>query len=406
MKNNIFKNKKFIIPVILILVILSTYKLYALCFEYFDKDGRFVLGGNLECSNISSATLMNDGNVFILTGKSDNPYDQPNYNPACHNIAQIYNTKTGAVKYVGKSNVEHGSAQTILLKNGKILIVGANAKLWIDYPPGSIHNLKPGIINSKYAELFDTKTGKFSFTGEMVHPRSNFSMVLLHDGRVLIIGGYYNHQFIKQTEIFDPIANKFYPAGTLNTETPDLKSVLLKNGNVLIAGGSKKNVELYNTRTNTSKIIGEIAGANQFFSSLILIRDGRVLIFTEDYDNNKIVPTIYNPDSNKFTELSLYDKKRKPVAYTALLPDGKVLIAGGRHPAFIKGYFSISTAEIFDPKTNTFKPIRNHLKIARSGDISVLLKDGNVLILAGYGGTYSPIKQTELFIPKNKINNK
>ena len=77
-----------------------------------------------------------------------------------------------------------------------------------------------------------------------------------------------------------------------------------------------------------------------------------------------------------------------------LLPDGKVLIAGGmrRNQDFYK------SAELYDPATGKFQPT-GEMSIGRVGHIAVLLRSGKVLIAGGWvvgqGGTDS----AELYDP-------
>jgi hypothetical protein len=68
---------------------------------------------------------------------------------------------------------------------------------------------------------------------------------------------------------------------------------------------------------------------------------------------------------------------------STLLLDGKVLIAGGQ--SGVNSIFYItSSAEIYDPATGTFAPTGN-LTRARSAHSSTLLPDGRVLIAGGFG---------------------
>lgn len=81
-------------------------------------------------------------------------------------------------------------------------------------------------------------------------------------------------------------------------------------------------------------------------------------------------------------------------AHTAtLLPDGKVLVAGG----FADDENSLASAEIFDPKTNSFSP-SGRMSIARSGHSATLLPGGKVLIAGGYNGDY--LDSAEIYDPK------
>ena len=69
-----------------------------------------------------------------------------------------------------------------------------------------------------------------------------------------------------------------------------------------------------------------------------------------------------------------------------LLPDGKVLIAGGD---------GLASAELFDPATGTFSRTGD-MAVARRGHTATLLADGRVLI-AGGGPAGEPVARAELY---------
>jgi YVTN family beta-propeller protein len=73
------------------------------------------------------------------------------------------------------------------------------------------------------------------------------------------------------------------------------------------------------------------------------------------------------------------------VNFTAtLLPDGRVLIVGGRSAAtFSDPVNPVDTAEVFDPITNQFTAVTGRLAVGRSQHTATPLADGRVLI---YGG--------------------
>ena len=80
-------------------------------------------------------------------------------------------------------------------------------------------------------------------------------------------------------------------------------------------------------------------------------------------------------------------------AHTAtLLPNGKVLIAGG----FVGDGGSLPSAEVFDPTTKTFASAEN-MTVARAGHTATLLQNGKVLIAGGYNGNY--LDTAELYDP-------
>ena len=83
----------------------------------------------------------------------------------------------------------------------------------------------------------------------------------------------------------------------------------------------------------------------------------------------------------------------KRAAHTAtLLNNGKVLIAGG----FVGNGGGLSSAEVFDPLTNTFSSTEN-MTVSRAGHTAALLPSGKVLISGGYKGDY--LNSAEIYDP-------
>ena len=87
-----------------------------------------------------------------------------------------------------------------------------------------------------------------------------------------------------------------------------------------------------------------------------------------------------------------------------LLPDGRVLIAGGcvkdqfGDPTFCKA--ATDNAELYDPITGTFTSTGN-MTTARWSHTATLLADGRVLIAAGHGdgGSDDNLTTAELYDP-------
>lgn len=75
-----------------------------------------------------------------------------------------------------------------------------------------------------------------------------------------------------------------------------------------------------------------------------------------------------------------------------LLPDGKVLIAGGmrRNQDFYR------SAELYDPATGKFQAT-GEMSIGRVGLVAVLLRSGKVLIAGGWIGSHSTTDSAELY---------
>ena len=78
-----------------------------------------------------------------------------------------------------------------------------------------------------------------------------------------------------------------------------------------------------------------------------------------------------------------------------LLPNGEVLIVGGRGAAG-----PLSSAELYDPETGRFSPT-GPMNVARQGQMAVLLATGQVLIVGGEaaGGVADALASAEVYDP-------
>src|SRR5206468_11822090 len=74
-----------------------------------------------------------------------------------------------------------------------------------------------------------------------------------------------------------------------------------------------------------------------------------------------------------------------------LLPDGTVLIAGGRGPT---GEI-VQIAELFDPNASAFMPITMDGGTPRAGHSATLLTDGRVLIAGGRAAVIAPAARSK-----------
>jgi N-acetylneuraminic acid mutarotase len=74
--------------------------------------------------------------------------------------------------------------------------------------------------------------------------------------------------------------------------------------------------------------------------------------------------------------------KPRIFAQAVRLLDGRVLVAGGRNLDDAQGRMSLSSAEIFDPATNTWSAAAE-LSQARYAFVLVLLPDGQALAIGG-----------------------
>lgn len=180
-----------------------------------------------------------------------------------------------------------------------------------------------------------------------------FHAVGLQDGRVLVVG---SREADPRAELWDPATNAWTATQPLNKPRYAFAAVGLRDGRVVVTGGLNEGT-------------GWGRGDHESFSS------------TYAFD-----PA---PGREGWQKLGNMDVARTAPA-AALLPDGRVLVAGGyfyRGPATSgteppSGAFGFAwaTAELFDPVRGTWSrtgPMRH----ARAGAVAATMTDGRVLVV-------------------------
>lgn len=128
-----------------------------------------------------------------------------------------------------------------------------------------------------------------------------------------------------------------------------------------------------------------------------LLPDGRVLIaggFAGD-ENSLASAEIFDPQTNEFSSAGEMNVSRSGHSAT-LLPGGRVLIAGGYNGDYL------DSAEIYDAKTGKFTPT-GKMTLPRSGQTAVLLANGKVLLAGGVGTRWTFLAGAELYDPATGV---
>jgi hypothetical protein len=102
---------------------------------------------------------------------------------------------------------------------------------------------------------------------------------------------------------------------------------------------------------------------------------------------------LYDPSTGFFTRTGDMITARSGHSAT-LLPDGRVLITGGIGASVITGGVAVASTELYDPSTGTFKAAGGTSSVS---GIATLLKNGKVLITGNAAELYDPV--TDSFTP-------
>jgi hypothetical protein len=246
------------------------------------------------------------------------------------------------------------------------------------------------------AAAFAQSAGTFTPAGNMTIPRVSHTATLLTTGKVLLIAGSVGvplEYCCRSAELYDPVSGAFAPTSDM-TAGRDVyhTATLLPDGTVLIAGygfvacstclsgvGPGPSAEVYNPVTGTFAPTGDMIIPRTGFSATLL-PNGKVLIAGGScctiYPNT--YPTtaeLYDPLTGNFTRTGDMINGREEHTAT-LLSNGKVLIAGGE----VSDTW-VTAAEVYDPATGTFSAVGGTEAISEVQGIwgADLLPDGTVL---------------------------
>src|SRR5262249_25705267 len=149
-------------------------------------------------------------------------------------------------------------------------------------------------------------------------------------------------------------------------------ATLLPNGNVLVTGSfpQTNTAEIYNPTTNSWSLAANMKTVRAI-NTATLLPNGKVLVAGGLVGLAAIATAeIYDPVANTWTLVGTLATQRY-IHSATLLPNGTVLVVGGLTAPLQGGQF-LSSAEVFDPATNSWRTLGN-LATARYRQTATLL---------------------------------
>lgn len=285
------------------------------------------------------------------------------------NSAERYNPISATFEKVGSMSGERAGEHTAtFLHDGNVLIAGG----W--------RNRRP--TNS--VDLFIAESNAFVETSPMHIGRASHTATLLNNGKVLIVGGYDGENALLGAELCDPNTGSFEKTGSLIESRAGHAAVRLSDGRVLVVGGGDTykgivlaSAELYDPATGMFSQTGSLSMVRHKHAASLLL-DGRVLVIggsdTSDFYGRYNSTEIYDPETGAFSEGTPMHSPRFKLPYAVVtLSTGEILVAGGDEQA-----------EIYDPQTASFRQVEGSMDTERSFSAVTLLQNGDALVSGGY----------------------
>ena len=271
-----------------------------------------------------------------------------------------------------------GTIVILLLAMGAALIIGNR----LPDPPNIVH-------------------GEFTVTGPLTVDAGReitvMSSVALPDGRILVIGtsltrttGDFGER--PWAAVYEPTAGTFTETGPPSIIRPISTLTALADGRVLLAGGSlhpemfedseqaaladPASAEIWDPASGRFERTGQMS-VGRYGHTATLLPDGRVLLAGGGNDDGLLSEAeLFDPRTGTFRRVGNMAAERVYAA-AAQLADGRVLVTGG-----FTGDSVSSGAELFDPSTQTFSAV-GPMAVGRAEHTATTLPDGLVLVAGG-----------------------
>jgi hypothetical protein len=247
----------------------------------------------------------------------------------------------------------------------------------------------------------------------MLQARLDHTATLLSDGTVLVTGGQnlYSDDAFRSAELWNPLTGGWAPTASMTHPRFGHTATLLPDGRVLVAGGRNwvpvgddgarsvdlSSAEVFDPATATWTAVTDVPDSADVSSATPLL-DGRVLFLGTASDVG-YAAQIYDPASETWMAAGTMsvDHGLLNGHEAILLSDGRVLVVGGWGGSENPGRPN-KGAELYDPETNTWTPA-SRTRDGHAWFAAGLLPDGRVIVAGSGDGGYGGSRSVEVYDP-------
>jgi len=312
-----------------------------------------------------AAVTLADGRVALIGGCA---VDGCEAGPGSKTV-DVFDPKTHRMSPGGTLTMPRIGAAAVVLGDGLVLIAGG----W------------SGRQTTASIEFYDPVTRESVEAGALSHARADIAAVTLRDGRVAFIGGYDGRAALADVDVFDPRTLRVTPGPALTRARAGVAAVQLSDGRVLVVGGGEGGsdlapsgaAEIADAALTRWSASGALSHA-RYKHAAVALKDGRALVIggsdARDRQGKIGVFELFDPKANAFAAAGATLAPRFKIEDAVVaLRDGRVFIGGGA-----------AQAEIYDPVTRRSVLAGPPLGAVRSFATASLLPDGRVVIAGGY----------------------